>query len=176
MRVVIYRLNDGSILRNVTGPIDQIIDECLEGEEYYINCPIGTTHIINNEPVTIIPPPPEPIVPTLLEVKTKKYYEMKTARDIAELQGFTYLGKTFDSDVKAMKRITTAVQAAQAYPAFSVEWACSDNTTITLDAAQMIAMPIYIAATGDAIHTKYKGLKEQIAAATTVEEVEAIVW
>jgi hypothetical protein len=29
--------------------------QCQDGEEFYLNCPSDATHIINNEPVTIIP-------------------------------------------------------------------------------------------------------------------------
>lgn len=56
----IYKLSNGEILRLVQScPYDQIADQCGPGEEFFLNCPPSATHIINNEPVTIIPEPPQ---------------------------------------------------------------------------------------------------------------------
>ncbi|MBV5336780.1 MAG: hypothetical protein J0653_01915 [Deltaproteobacteria bacterium] len=42
--------------------------QCQYGEEFYLNCPPEATHIINNEPVTIIPEPVIPPPPTEAEI------------------------------------------------------------------------------------------------------------
>lgn len=171
MRAAIYAISDGAISRFVTGPPDHVHLQLQDGEEFYLNCPPDATHIINDEPV-IIPPDP----PTLEEVKVFKLAEINQARDRQELAGFEYLGKMFDSDDRAMKRIGTAVGAAQVYPAFTVEWTCADNSTITLNAEQMLFMPVAMAQYGNSLHVKARALKDLVNAAVTVGEVEVINW
>lgn len=67
MKSTIYNLENGEILRTVVSPEDHISIQCGDGEEFYLNCPPEATHIINNEPITIIP---EPIPPTEAEIIT----------------------------------------------------------------------------------------------------------
>jgi hypothetical protein len=57
MKVSIYSKLDGKILRYVGCPADCVAIQCQIGEEFYLNSPPEATHIINNEPVTIIAPP-----------------------------------------------------------------------------------------------------------------------
>jgi hypothetical protein len=64
MKAAIYNTSNGEILRQIESPADHINLQCQEGEEFFLNCPDSATHIINNEPVTIIPEPPEPTPPT----------------------------------------------------------------------------------------------------------------
>jgi len=170
MKITIYRISDGEILRSVDCPSDHVSLQCQDGEEFHLNCPPEATHIIDNEPVTII------TEPTLDEIKTAKIRDINHRRDQQELSGFDYLGKRFDSDVNAMRRISIAVQAAQSYPDFIVEWTCQDNSTITLNAEQIIAMPLTMAVYGNELHQKARTLKAQIEAATTIDEVNLIDW
>lgn len=110
-------------------------------------------------------------------VRTLARDRITKARDAEESDGFTAYGKVFDSDKRAIERITVGVQAAQAMgDSFTVEWTCKDNTTITLDRAQMEALPIFMAMAGDALHQKARTLKAQIDAATSMEEIDAIQW
>jgi len=102
---------------------------------------------------------------------------INTARDQAERGGFPAFGKMFDSDSLSVQRINTAVQTANVVgESFSIDWTCADNSSITLDAAQMQALPAFLAQYADTFHTKAKGLKATITAATTLEEIEAVVW
>lgn len=64
MRIHYYRKSDGRIIRVLDIPV-AYISEANEGEEFYLNCPLGATHIIDNEPITIIP---EPAPPTEAEI------------------------------------------------------------------------------------------------------------
>lgn len=112
--------------------------------------------------------------------KYRKRGSINRARDNAELQPFTYLGKQFDADTVSMKRLTLAVQAAQAAilagQTFSITWTCADNTTIDLSETQMLGTLQAMMLRGVEIHEKARGLKALIDAATTNEEVEAVVW
>lgn len=56
MKVAIYRILDGLILRRVDAPPDAIPLQCHEGEEFFLNCPYGTTKIVDGEPVFDAPP------------------------------------------------------------------------------------------------------------------------
>jgi len=170
MHIAIYDVSTGFISRHTDCPISQAASQCFEGEEFFLNCPTEATHIINGEPVSILP------TIDLADAKTMKWEEIKKARDAEELSGFDYLGKRFDSDSAAIRRISIAVQAAQVAPEFSIEWTCQDSSTITLNKSQMVQIPITMALRGDAIHQKARAIKTQIELAGTVEEVEAIRW
>lgn len=116
----------------------------------------------------------------LIEVKAAKKLDINAKRNDIEQSGFIYLGKTIQSDSVSVTRITIAVQAAQTAisqntaSAFSLEWMCADNTTLTLTAAQTVAMSVALASFGQSLHTTATILKEKVDACTTVADVEAI--
>ena len=58
MKAAIYNTKTG-VIRGIAYSdfIDSLLLEPKEGEEFYLNCPDGATHIINNEPITVAPPP-----------------------------------------------------------------------------------------------------------------------
>lgn len=110
-------------------------------------------------------------------IKTAAKSRLTVARDAAERAGFLAYGKTFDADSVSLQRISIAVQAAQAIgESFTINWTCADNSTITLDYAQMLALPAIMAQAANTLHIKARSLKSQIDAATTLEEIEAVVW
>lgn len=116
----------------------------------------------------------------LEEAKAFVKNQINTERNIAERSGFVAYGKLFDSDDKAIQRILGAAQAAviakQLGQPLSIEWTCADNTTLIMDADMLIEMPVILAQTADALHQKARALKAQIDAATTLNEIAAIVW
>lgn len=116
----------------------------------------------------------------LEEAKSFVKNQINTARNIAERSGFVAYGKLFDSDDKAIQRILGAAQAAviakQLGKPLSIEWTCADNTTLIMDADMLIEIPVILAQTADALHQKARTLKAQIDAATTLNEIAAIVW
>lgn len=117
---------------------------------------------------------------TLDKAKAEAKTRINLSRDEAERGGFEAYGKVFDSDDKSINRILSAAQAASAAKAaslpMSVEWTCADNSTITLDADMLLALPLHMAMAGNAIHAKAKALKASIDAASSISEIEAIVW
>lgn len=67
MNAIIYNVTSGAIVRAVSCPPNHLAIQCLDGEDFYLNCPPGATHIINNEPVTVLPPLlPEPTAGELM--------------------------------------------------------------------------------------------------------------
>ncbi len=116
----------------------------------------------------------------LAELKTEKWQQIKQARDNAEQAGVTYLGKVLDSDSLSVQRITVAVQTAQlalsAGQEFTIDWTCQDNSTLTLNAQQVIGIPMALAAQSNNLHQKARELRELIDIAATKEELELIAW
>lgn len=116
----------------------------------------------------------------LTTAKADACQTISLARNLAERSGFTAYDKVFDSDDKSVQRITIAAQAAgfakAAGQVFNIEWTLADNSTMMLDADQMIGLPLLMAEYANQLHVKARGLKDQINAATTLAEVDAVVW
>lgn len=117
---------------------------------------------------------------TLGELKAAQWTAMKRHRDLLEASGFPYRGKRLDSDSRSVQRINTAVQAAQAALAvgepFAITWTCADNTTLALDGAGMLGVPVALALYADQLHQACKSLRAQIDTAATPAAVQAITW
>ncbi|TCL35659.1 uncharacterized protein DUF4376 [Anaerospora hongkongensis] len=119
-------------------------------------------------------------VPTVEELKERKWGEIKEKRDRLEQSGVPYLGKVLDSDTVSVQRIAIAVQAAQAAIAaeqpFTLEWTMQDNTAVEMDAVQVVGMSVALAHYSDSLHQTARGIREQIEAATTAEELANVKW
>ena len=81
-----------------------------------------------------------------LTIKKEKRSEIVKDRNAAILSGFTYLGKTIDSDRDSVMAITAAATAAMAAKSlglpFNDVWTCADDSTLAVDADTMIGMLI----------------------------------
>jgi hypothetical protein len=113
---------------------------------------------------------------TLSDLKSAQWGLIKQARSQAEYAGFTWDGSTFDSDTLSQNRITGAVTLAQLSPGFTINWTLADNTTRTLNQADMIAVGVALGQHVQAQFTKAQGLRVQIEAATSWEQVAAVMW
>ena len=184
MQFTVYDKATGKILRSgfsVTPDIQAGNDS--EGVVIGVSEPFG--YVQNGEVIKIVAPSEshqfDYVIKTwvlnLSEAKTQAKDRITKARDTEESNGFVAYGKVFDSDLAAIQRISVAVQAANAVgESFTVVWTCKDNTTITLDHAQTLALPAFMADVANTLHIKARSLKDQIEAATTLEEINAIVW
>jgi hypothetical protein len=130
-----------------------------------------------------VPEEMEPIVPqrwaSLEQAKADAWAITRLRRDEIEASGFDFMGKTLDSDTRAVQRINTAVQAAQAAltigEAFAIRWTCMDGKGIDLDAIGMIGMPVALAMHANALHVTARAFRDRIDAAQDVAEIEGIV-
>lgn len=113
---------------------------------------------------------------TLDDLKAEKWRNIKFNRDQAERGGFTWDGSKFDSDPTSQQRIAVAVQMAQMNPAFTTVWTLADNSTRLLSAQDLFSVGLAMGAHVAGIFTHAQALRDQIATAATVQEVEAIVW
>lgn len=114
-----------------------------------------------------------------LKAKEDKRKEINRARDKAEQGGFTYLNKTFDSDLVSSVRIQGAAQLATQMPMSDtpiIEWTCADNSKIELTAAELLGLSAALANWSNECHKKATELKLLVDAAQTKEELDAIKW
>jgi hypothetical protein len=164
-------------------PADIKMNECPEGytsfnDGEYVDWTIKKR--VNGILQDIPKVEPEVYTPTLDELKQSKITEMKFQRDTLEQSGFTYLGKTFDSDQKSVTRITvaaaTALGAIIAGQSITYTWTCADNTDATLTAQEFVGLANALASYANELHEHYRQLKQQINDCTTKEELEAITW
>ena len=118
--------------------------------------------------------------PSLNELKEAKREEINAARNAAEQGGFEYMGKVFDSDPISCIRISSAAQAMQAAAMAEetpiITWTCQDNTTIDLNAAELMGLVVALAEWSNTCHQKATTIKELLEECKTPEEVEKISW
>lgn len=115
----------------------------------------------------------------LEELKAEKRAEINKARDEAEQGGFEYMGKIFDSDPISCQRISCAVQAMSLLPASDenkITWTTQDNSTIDLNAQELLGLVGALAQWSNTCHEKATALKAKIDTAQTAEELELIKW
>jgi hypothetical protein len=113
---------------------------------------------------------------TLADLKAAQWELIKQARSNAEYAGFTWDGSVFDSDAISQNRITGAVTLAQLSPGFTIDWTLADNSVRTLNQADMIAVGVALGQHVQTQFTKAQALRVAIEAATTPEDVAAVVW
>lgn len=110
-------------------------------------------------------------------IKAAQWETIKAARSVAEYGGFAWDGSPFDSDPASQQRIIGASQLATLNPlAFEIDWTLADNTVRTLNATEMNAVGIALGQHVNAQYVHARVLRQQIADATTREQVEAVVW
>jgi hypothetical protein len=114
--------------------------------------------------------PQKPLEELKVEIRAK----VNEKRNWYEVAGFPYMGKIFDSDPRSFYRITTANDAALKDPTFTIEWKVADNTTVAMNAQEMLGVMPALAGFGKLIFDNSVALKELIDSAETIEALEAI--
>jgi len=112
----------------------------------------------------------------LEQYKQAKLVEIDRARDEALHGGFTLNDNVFDSDAKSIQRISAIATLAQMDNTFTTPYITKDNTTIQLDAEAIAELGMAAAAHEAAYVFLARELKDQVLAATTLAEVDAVVW
>lgn len=113
--------------------------------------------------------------PSLEEVKTAKIAELKGIRDEKELEPVQYIDHLYDFDTKSFDRINAAIIALDQTHG-TIGWTCADNQVVEVNADALRGVIASAAVRSNALHIIYRELKEAVNAATTVSEVESIVW
>lgn len=114
---------------------------------------------------------------TLDGVKARTWDRIKAARCVAEAADFACDGVVYQADKDRIVGATQlALMAQAAGRPYSIDWTLSNNTHLTLDAAGMIAVGAALGAQVAEAFAIGLHLRQQIAAANSFEELEAIVW
>lgn len=110
-------------------------------------------------------------------VKQRKILTLKRQRDTAEVEPIEYNGHSFDYDDKARDRINAAIIALslQGEDA-SIDWTTADNQDVKVTANDLRMVIAAVAVRSNKLHTAYRAAKENVEAATTATEVEAVAF
>lgn len=116
---------------------------------------------------------------TLEEVKAAKIAELKTERDSREVEPIEYGGNLYDYDDKARERINAAIialdmQTAQTKAVANIDWTTADNADVKVTADDLRMVIAAVAVRSNTLHMAYRKAREQVEAASTAEEVEAV--
>ena len=110
-------------------------------------------------------------------VKQRKILMLKRQRDTAEVEPVKYGGHLYDYDSKARDRINAAIIALDQQGAdAAIAWTTADDNDVTVTAADLRAVIATVAVRSNALHVKYRTLKQQVQECKTMEELEAIKW
>lgn len=114
---------------------------------------------------------------TLDEVKAAKIAELKAERDAREVEPIEYGGNIYDYDEKARDRITAAIIALELQgEGATIEWTTADNADTQVTANDLKMIIAAVAVRSNKLHTAYRIAKENVEAATTATEVEAVAF
>lgn len=116
-------------------------------------------------------------VEPLWYAKQRKTADFKARRDSQEVTPIEYNGHSYDYDSKARERINAAIIALDQQGAdASIAWTTADDNDVKVTAADLRAVIAAVAVWSNALHVKYRTLKQQVQECKTVEELEAIKW
>lgn len=122
------------------------------------------------------------IVPTLREIKDKKWTEIKTEREEEQYKPLIYNNLVFDFDKKSQDALAGAISAAQAslllsIPFPQIEWTLADNSKTIVTVNDLIAILFTGIQRTNAVFAYARLLREDIFSENaTKESVESIVW
>lgn len=109
-------------------------------------------------------------------IKQRKIAELKAERDEAEVTPIEYNGHSYDFDSKARDRISAAIIALELQgEGTTIEWTTADNDDAVVTAQDLRMIIASVAARSNKLHTAYRAARAQVEAASTAEEVEAVV-
>ena len=113
--------------------------------------------------------------------RSDAWARIKAARDAAEFGTFGWAGHIFDGDELSFGRLSQALEAARfaitaSDTTFTQPWKLADNSWITLTAQQVFE--VYRARGLNTLnaHLHAEALRQQIDAATTITDLDAIQW
>jgi hypothetical protein len=117
---------------------------------------------------------------TLSEIKAAQWALVKDGRSQAEFGQFTYNDMVFDGDLDAQRRLASYISIGKGALAsnlpFQAGFTLVNNTEVMLTAADFVLIEMAKVTQVAAAFAQARRLREQIDAATTQAEVEAITW
>lgn len=118
---------------------------------------------------------------TLAQAKAAAWARVKVARDDAEIAPFEHGSLVFDADAARIGNAVVAALLADKFgQAYTVEWTLADNSTVTLDGGQMMAVGSALAQrVKDVFETgvALRAVIDSVAAGPTANtQLDAINW
>lgn len=166
-----YKLDEqGNIKQclHIQNPSDEIKAEYLETEREIIVAPNGRLMFADEIADINLSVPLE-------EIKANKIAQLKTARDTEEQSPILHNNYYWDFDDKAIQRINGAIIALS--NGGTITWTSAENEEIrSVNADDLRGVISASAVRSNELHVKYRQLREQVERATTLEEVESVVW
>lgn len=108
-------------------------------------------------------------------IRARKIMELKCQRDNAEVEPVEYGGHLYDYDSKARDRISAAIIWLDAQgDGAKISWTTADNVDSVVTAQDLRMIIAYAAERNNKLHTAYKTAKEQVEAAQSKAEIDAI--
>lgn len=110
------------------------------------------------------------------QLRQQKIMELKYQRDSKEVEPIAYGEHIYDYDDKARDRINAAIIALELQgEGTTIEWTTADNDDAVVTAQDLRMIIASVAARSNKLHTAYRAARAQVEAASTAEEVEAVV-
>ena len=107
---------------------------------------------------------------TLADLKSQKWEIIKQARDALEFGGFEFEGHTYDSDQTSQGRIMGAAMSQM-----DQVWTTADNSTVSLTTNQLASLYVALQVHVANAHAMGRVARAALDAATSVQEINAIV-
>lgn len=173
-RAAIYDEN-GDVICFVTGNDDNIAAN-TQGKNYILvpedaDLSAGFWRVVDGQLQTSVTNEVE------IEVlRQRKWEVMKQSRDAEEFGGMVFAGNTYDTDALSQQRIQGAAQLASLDAITEMDWTTAENTTVTLTKADVINLGLALGSHITTAHSRGRIVRQQIEAATTKAELEAITW
>lgn len=111
----------------------------------------------------------------LEQFKANKIAELANARWQEETGGYVYHGHEFHSDRESQDRVFQTYMASLGNPNFTATWKTKTGW-LEMTASDFITLYNEFQAFLQGLYQKEKALQEQVQAAATIEEVEAVEW
>ena len=151
----------------------------------YLNDDILAHHTSQDEILIPVETPPEPVsfdndMPIYGDVdieilKQGKLWQLADSRWREETAGFMYNGYEFHSDRESQDRFFQAYMASLNNPNFTVTWKTKTGW-LEMTANDFITLYNEFQTFLQGLYQKEKLLQEQVEAATTIEDLNAIKW
>ena len=114
---------------------------------------------------------------SLDSVKEHKILTLKIQRDNLEVEPIAYNGHSYDYDSKARDRINAAIIALDVQgEGATIEWTTAGNEDAVVTAQDLRMIIASVATRSNNLHTAYRAAKAQVEAATTANEVDAVIF
>lgn len=114
---------------------------------------------------------------SLESIKEHKILTLKIQRDNLEVEPIAYNGHSYDYDSKARDRISAAIIALELQgEGATIEWTTADNEDAVVTAQDLRMIIASVATRSNNLHTAYRAAKAQVEAATTANEVDAVIF